>query len=98
MAYPGESTRANDACDLGTGMYFTGSQSTYAPFSADLSAWTGQTIRLRWLFSSDGYVEEDGWWIDNLSITDVAIPGTCSGAEVIFVDDFESGDTSAWID
>jgi len=98
MTYPGSSTHTNDSCGLGTGTTFTGSQSVFAPFSADLSAWNGQTIRLRWLFSSDSAVEDDGWWIDDVSITDVAIPGTCSGAEVIFVDDFESGNTSAWSD
>jgi hypothetical protein len=96
MTYPGNSTNTNDACGLGTGPFFTGLQSTFASFSANLSSWNGQSIRLRWLFSSDGAVEEDGWWIDDVSITDVAVPGSCSGAEVIFVDDFESGDTSAW--
>ncbi|MCU0302766.1 MAG: M28 family peptidase [Thermoanaerobaculales bacterium] len=96
MSYPGSSSNNNDACGLGTGAFFTGSRATYAPFTADLSALSGQTIRLRWLMSSDGYIEGDGWWVDDLSLSDVAIPGTCVGAELIFADGFESGSTAAW--
>ena len=33
---------------------------------------------------------------NDVSITDVAVPGSCLGADVLFFDDFESGDTSAW--
>ncbi|MEX1310458.1 MAG: hypothetical protein AB1Z65_08585, partial [Candidatus Sulfomarinibacteraceae bacterium] len=96
MTYPGSSSYTNDSCGLGTGTYFTGTQTSYAAFTADLSAWSGQSVRLRWLFSSDGSVVGDGWWIDDIAITNVAVPGSCSGAGVVFVDDFESGDTSAW--
>jgi hypothetical protein len=96
MTYPGGSSYTNDSCGLGTGTYFTGTQTSYAAFNADLSAWSAQSVRLRWLFSSDGYIERDGWWIDDIAITDVAVPGSCLGAGVVFIDDFESGDTSAW--
>jgi len=98
MAYPGSSSHEYDECDLGTGSFFTGAQPTYAQFTAGLAPWAGLDVVLRWEFSSDGGVVGDGWWIDDVSITDIAIPGTCSGAEVIFVDDFESGNTSAWSD
>jgi hypothetical protein len=96
MNYPGVSTHTNDACGLGTGGFFTGGQSTYAAFTADLSPWTGQSAMLRWVLSSDGSLVGDGWWIDEISITNVAVPGVCTGAEVLFSDGFESGDTSAW--
>jgi hypothetical protein len=96
MAYPGSSSNTNDACGLGPGAFFTGSLSTYAAFTADLSAFSGQIVRLRWLLSSDGSIEEDGWWIDDLSLSDVSIPGVCVGAELIFSDGFESGSTAAW--
>jgi bacillopeptidase F (M6 metalloprotease family) len=96
MIYPGASTHTNDACGLGTGDFFTGLQSVFTTYSADLSTWAGQGIKLRWLFSSDGAVEETGWWIDNISITDVAVPSACNSTEGIFSDGFESGDTWAW--
>jgi hypothetical protein len=96
MVYPGSSPYTNDACGLGTGSFFTGTQTTYAAFTADLSAWAGQNAMLRWEFSSDGSQTGDGWWIDDISITDVAVPGSCSTSDLIFSDGFESGDTGAW--
>jgi hypothetical protein len=96
MSYPGSSGNDNDECGLGTGTFFTGTDLIYDPYSANLSAWAGQEVQLRWLLSSDGYIEDDGWWIDDISLTDVAVPGMCFGADMIFIDGFESGDTSAW--
>lgn len=96
MTYPGTSTHTNDECDLGTGGSFTGEQAGYSMFSADLSAWSGQEVTLRWLFSSDGSVVGGGWWIDDITITDVGVPGTCSNSGMIFADGFESGDVTAW--
>jgi hypothetical protein len=96
MSYPGGSSHDNDACGLGEGAFFTGTIAGYTSYTADLETWAGQEVRLRWLFSSDGLIEADGWWIDDLSITDVAVPASCSSDGVIFFDDFESGDTSAW--
>jgi len=96
MTYPGSSPYTNDACGLGTGTFFTGTQTTYAAFTADLSAWAGQDATLRWEFSSDGSETGDGWWIDEISITDVAVPGSCSASGLIFSDGFESGNTAAW--
>jgi Peptidase family M28/Immune inhibitor A-like, MAM domain len=96
MTYPGASTNTNDQCGLGTGSFFTGDQSTYSAFTADLSPWTGQEATLRWVLSSDGLQVGDGWWIDEISITDVAVPGSCSGSEQLFSDGFESGTTTAW--
>jgi len=96
LSYPGTSTHTNDACNLGTGSFFTGDHSTYTAYAADLSSWTGQEGMLRWVLSSDGSVNGAGWWIDDISITNVAIPGACSGSVQIFSDGFESGNTLAW--
>jgi hypothetical protein len=96
MTYPGTSTHDNDECGLGEGTFFTGTQPTFTLFSANLAAWAGQTVALRWEFSSDVYIEADGWWIDDISITDVAVPGECFSDDLIFADGFESGDLSAW--
>ncbi len=96
MSYPGTSTYTYDECDLGTGSFFTGDQPTYSAYSADLSSWTGQEGMLRWAFSTDGSQAGAGWWIDEISITDVAVPSACTGADELFSDGFESGNTSAW--
>jgi hypothetical protein len=97
MTYPGSSSQTNDQCGLGAGTFFTGHDATYQPYTVDLSAWAGENdVALRWIFSSDGYIEDAGWWIDDISITDVAVPGSCFGAEQIFSDGFESGNMSAW--
>jgi len=34
----------------------------------DLAAFTGQTVRFRFRFGSDGYVVEEGWYIDNVRV------------------------------
>ncbi len=96
MTYPGSSNYTSDECNLGTGSFFTGDSQTYAVYSADLSSWTGQEGMFRWIFSSDGSQNGAGWWIDDISITDVAVPSACSSAEGIFSDGFESGNTGAW--
>jgi hypothetical protein len=43
-----------------------------------LNAYDGQNIRLRWHFTSDGSVTAQGWWIDDISITNVVFPAACS--------------------
>ena len=96
MTYPGSSTHSWDECDLGTGSFFTGNHPTYAQYTANLVPWAGLDVVLRWEFSSDAGVVGDGWWIDEISITDVAVPGACFGVEQIFSDGFETGDTGAW--
>ncbi|TFG40248.1 MAG: M28 family peptidase [Candidatus Aminicenantes bacterium] len=96
MTYPGSSSHTYDECDLGTGSFFTGNLPTYTQFTASLTPWAGLEVMLRWELSSDSGVVGSGWWIDEISITDVAVPGTCSGADSLFSDGFESGDTSAW--
>ncbi len=96
MTYPGTSSYTSDACDFPTGSFFTGARPTYAAYSADLSAWTGQEGMLRWALSTDGSVNGAGWWIDEISITNVAVPSACGGADLLFGDGFESGNTSAW--
>jgi V8-like Glu-specific endopeptidase len=77
LAYPGSSTHTSDACGLPTGSYFTGTDLTWNLFSADLSAWGDNFVTLRFVLSSDGSVNGDGWWIDDISITEVGLPGVC---------------------
>lgn len=94
--YPGTVNQTNDECNLGTGAFFNGTSATWSEYTASLAAWAGTSAQLRFVLSSDGYIEGDGWWVDDIAITDVDIPGDCDAADPLFSDDFESGTTSAW--
>jgi len=43
---------------------FTWRQETF-----DLSAYAGETIQVRFRFASDGYVTEEGWYVDDINLT-----------------------------
>ena len=94
--YPGTVNRTNDECNLGEGDFFNGTSTSWNEYTASLAAWADQEVELRWIFSSDGSVTGDGWWVDDIAITDVAVPGTCDSEPPLFTDGFESGDTIAW--
>jgi bacillopeptidase F (M6 metalloprotease family) len=96
--YPGNSTNTADACVLPTGSYFTGSGTpAWAQYTASLAAWANQEVSLRWRLSTDGSVTYLGWWVDDISITEVMVPSDCNAAPSLpFEDGFESGNTSAW--
>jgi hypothetical protein len=98
VGYPYYSTYTSDACDLPTGQYFSGTDLSYGLYSVSLAAWSGQEVEIRWVLSSDTSVNGTGWWVDDITITDVSVPGMCSSAPTpnVFSDGFESGDASAW--
>lgn len=48
---------------------YDGTQLTWVHESIDISDYINQNIRLRFLFKSDGYITEDGWYVDNIKIT-----------------------------
>jgi hypothetical protein len=52
----------------------------------DLSAYEGESVMFRFRFASDGYVTEEGWYVDDFSVT-----STGTG-----VDDTESGPPSSF--
>jgi len=79
MTYPGSSTQTSDTCGLPTGDYFTGAGTAWAEYTADLAAWSGQTVQFRWEMSTDGSVTRTlGWNIDDISIRtpQVCAPGS----------------------
>ncbi len=76
-AYPANSTRTGDACGLPSGkLYFTGTDSTWRSYTATLPS--GSAVLVRWRLSSDTSIENTGWWIDDISVTNVQIPGSCT--------------------
>jgi bacillopeptidase F (M6 metalloprotease family)/subtilisin family serine protease len=54
------------------GNLFTGTGTAWSQPSYDLSAYAGQTIRLRFRMTSDGSVNKLGWYIDDFKIVGVA--------------------------
>jgi hypothetical protein len=75
--YPGSSSYQYDACGLPTGSFFTGTNNSYAQYSASLAAWSNQDVRMRWVLSTDTSVNGTGWWVDDIAITNVEVPSSC---------------------
>ncbi len=97
--YPDTASNTSDQCGLSSGAAFSADQLIdWTHYTAPLDAWAGQDVLIRWLISSDGSVTGAGWWIDDIEITNVGIPGDCTTVfpSDIFADDFESGDTGVW--
>jgi hypothetical protein len=78
MDYPGSSSQTTDACGLSTGTFFTGNDTTYDFYNADLSQWDNQVVKLRFVLSTDDGGSGDGWWIDDIRVTNVDVPGNCT--------------------
>ncbi|MEZ5441260.1 MAG: choice-of-anchor B family protein [Lysobacterales bacterium] len=88
--YPGTMNQQNsgDACGFPNGQpAFTGTDLSWSPYSFDLSAFSGE-IQIRLLLSTDGGVQGQGWWIDEIAISNVQVPGVCD-ADVLLVNGFE---------
>jgi hypothetical protein len=64
---------------------YDGTQLTWVKESMDLSDYLGQQIKLRLLLKSDGYVQADGWYVDdiNLIVYEYVPTGSDPVAEVI---------------
>jgi choice-of-anchor B domain-containing protein len=90
--YPSAMNNANssDACGFPNGQpAFTGSDLAWKPVTFNLSAFSG-TVQVRWLFSSDGNTGGQGWWIDDVTVSHVQVPGVCSSnSDTLFVSGFE---------
>jgi len=67
------------------GIYWTGSQPTFAPAAADLGAYDGNsTLYLRFCFYSNGdSTVEEGWFFDDITIT--VASSTYNGTEYQFL-------------
>lgn len=47
---------------------YDGTQLTWVKESIDLSSYLGQQIKLRFMLKADGYVQADGWYVDDINI------------------------------
>ena len=94
--YPSTFNNGSDACGYPAGHpSFSGTDLDWSQYSADLGAANGGEVLVRWVFSTDSSVIEEGWYVDDIAVTHAQVPGECSTA-FLFADGFESGDTSAW--
>jgi len=85
MNYPDGLSFTGNACAIPTSGASTVFSRTiaspaYSPsgYLASLAVYSGQSVKVRWRFSSDGGVVGAGWWVDDIAITNAVIPGTCS--------------------
>lgn len=70
-------------------------EDVWTRYSANLAPWAGQTVLLRFVLTSDAVGETEGWFLDDIHVTQALVPLACTTA-AIFTDGFETGDTSAW--
>jgi bacillopeptidase F (M6 metalloprotease family) len=86
-----------NACGFpnGTGALTGSSSDVFQPFVASLAAWQGQTVQLRFTYSSDAATDLEGVYIDDIAVQGAEVAGSCF-SPVLFVDGFEAGTTAAW--
>jgi len=71
---------------------FNGSTNgAFEPVTADLSAFAGQTVRIRWSLSTDPGSEDEGFYLDDIQVTSASTPAACILSETVFDDGFETG-------
>lgn len=90
--YPSAMNNSNsaDACGFANGQpAFTGTNLNWQNVVFNLASFSG-TVKLRWLLSTDATVSAPGWWIDDVAITNVQVPGPCSDGINLFRNGFEA--------
>ncbi|MGB0513890.1 MAG: hypothetical protein ACPGJE_03515, partial [Wenzhouxiangellaceae bacterium] len=58
--------------------------------SVSLDGFAGQTVRLRWVLSTDPATEEEGFYLDDIQITGASTPAMCQTTDELFSDGFET--------
>jgi choice-of-anchor B domain-containing protein len=79
--YPSNFNDSQNACQFPAGTpSFSGKDSIWKQHSVNLSQYQGQEVKLRWSYSSDQAIDGDGWFIDDINITNTQIGGVCERA------------------
>ncbi len=89
-AYPSTvAAVSSNACGFSAGTpVFSGSNLAWHPRSITLSGLTG-SLRFRFMFSSSANSGNLGWWIDDVVLNQVQVPGTCAVQPLLLLDGFE---------
>ena len=77
-SYPNNFNESADACNYSAGTpSFSGKDLTWKKHTVDLSKYNGQEIKVRWNYSTDNVVVNEGWYLDDLKITHTQTAGVC---------------------
>ncbi|TDR19318.1 choice-of-anchor B family protein [Marinicella litoralis] len=89
--YPDTFRNTSDQCGYTENTpAFSGSNGTWQQHTMDLSAYNGQDVRIRFSYSTDGSVNNPGWYLDDVAMTHVQVPGFCETlGDVIYIDGFD---------
>jgi choice-of-anchor B domain-containing protein len=90
--YPGTISNGGPLCGVtqGSGAFTGLGHLSWSPYQVDLSAYAGQTVKLRWLYRTDSAQTGQGWFVDDVALTHAQVPGLCvDGGDMIFDDGFE---------
>lgn len=52
-------------------------------YKTSLSAYAGKTVQIRWRFTSDPGLEYEGFYLDDIAITNAKVPGACTAVLVL---------------
>ncbi len=68
------------ACDTTQSItnYFSDIDMVYDTYTASLVNWGGGDVKIRFHLSGDLYFPGGNWWIDDVQVTQVAVPGSCT--------------------
>jgi bacillopeptidase F (M6 metalloprotease family) len=76
---------------VGSGAFTGEGQLSFSQHDVDLSAWAGQSVKLRWLYRTDTAQTGEGWFVDDVALTHAQVPGVCTmGSDVIFANGFDA--------
>lgn len=62
---------------------FTGSSTNFASYQSSLAAYAGQEVVIRWSFTSDPGSEDEGFFLDNIRVTEASTPRACQASDAI---------------
>ncbi len=80
--YPNRFRFSNNACGYDTAEpSFTGTDLKWQKHQLDLSEYQGQDIKLRWNYSSNPVNNGQGWFIDDISISNIQTQSQCQTAQ-----------------
>ncbi len=58
-----------------------GAPTAWTQYANDLSPWDGQTVQIRWRLSTDPGAEFEGFWLDDIVVSNVKGPGRCGRSD-----------------
>ena len=80
-----------NACGYPTtqGAFSGDTSNAFQTFTHTLSGASPRNVQVRWRFSSDPGSEEEGFYLDDLQITNASTPGMCTAGIYLFGNGFE---------